>query len=83
MKIGIDLRALLSGDASGVPIFTREVVYEMIKSKEHEFVLFIAGWNREYARILEQFDGQNVQKVFWRVPNRIFNFSMLTKQINI
>jgi glycosyltransferase involved in cell wall biosynthesis len=75
MKIGIDLRALLSGKVSGVPIFTREVVVEMIKSSEHEFVLFLVGWDKRYAKIFDQFDGPNVKKIFWRVPNRIFNFS--------
>ena len=74
MKIGIDLRALLSGKVSGVPVFTREVVREMIRSRDHEFVLFITGWSREYKKILEEFDGPNVKKVFWRIPNRIFNF---------
>ena len=73
MKIGVDLRPLLHGDLSGVPTYTKCLVKEMIRHKEHEFVLFLSGWDEKYKKILDQFQGENVRKVFWRIPNRVFN----------
>ncbi|PIP65905.1 hypothetical protein COW94_04480 [Candidatus Peregrinibacteria bacterium CG22_combo_CG10-13_8_21_14_all_44_10] len=74
MKIGIDLRPLLHGKASGVAVYTHSLVSEMIKHKEHEFVLFLSGSKSEYSHIMDDFSGANIKKVFWKVPNRILNF---------
>lgn len=73
MKIGIDLRPLLHGDLAGIPTYTKCLVREMIKHKEHEFVLFLSGWDKKYKKILDQFDDDNVKKVFLKIPNRLFN----------
>jgi len=73
MKIGIDLRPLLHGDLAGVPTYTKCLVQEMISHREHEFVLFLSGWDKKYKEILNRFDGENVRKVFLRIPNRLFN----------
>ena len=75
MKIGIDLRPLLNEKVSGVSVYTRALVEEMIKHKEHEFVLFLSGRKTEYERILDEFEGDNVKKVFWQVANRALNFA--------
>ncbi len=74
MKIGIDLRPLLHGKASGVAVYTRSLVREMIKHREYEFVLFLSGRKGEYEKILDEFEGPNVKKVFWKVSNRALNF---------
>lgn len=77
MKIAIDLRALLHGKASGISTYVRELTQEMIKHKEHEFVLFLSGRKEEYRDILDRFSRGNVKKFFLKTPNRILNFKQI------
>lgn len=77
MKIAIDLRALLHGKASGISTYVRELTHEMIKNKEHEFVLFLSGRHQEYLDILDRFSRENVKIFFLKTPNRIFNLKQI------
>ena len=77
MKIAIDMRALLHGKASGISTYIRELVREMIKHKEHEFILFLSGGKEEYRDILDRFTRDNVKKVFLHTSNRWFNLKQI------
>ena len=41
-KIGVDLRPLLEDFESGVKVYTREMLLEMMKNSDFEFDLFIS-----------------------------------------
>ncbi|MBU1018585.1 MAG: glycosyltransferase family 1 protein [Patescibacteria group bacterium] len=77
MNIAIDLRPLLHGKVSGVSTYTSHLTSEMIKHKDHEFVLFLSGSRDDYMDILEGFSGDNVRKFFLKTPNRLFNLKQI------
>ncbi len=76
MNIVVDLRPLIGGKTSGVEIFTRRLVENLISvGKAHTFILWVNA-SADQNEILSCFSGRNVVKIQTRIPNRLLN-SML------
>jgi glycosyltransferase involved in cell wall biosynthesis len=76
MNIVIDLRPLIGGRLSGVEIYTRNLVKNLIRiDRKNKYILWINAF-ADQEKILADFDGENVVKINTRIPNKILN-SML------
>lgn len=76
MNIVIDLRPLIGGRLSGVEIYTRNLVKNLIRiDRKNKYILWINAFANQ-KKTLADFDGENVIKINTRIPNKILN-SML------
>lgn len=72
LKIGVDLRPLLEDFESGVKVYTREMLFEMLKSKDYDLDLFYQAGKR-YEKIHELFP--NVRHI--KISNFVFNLKSI------
>ncbi len=73
MKIGIDLRTLMSGSKSGIPGFTHSLVSEITK-KDTQNEYF--GFYNSYKNLLLPTLGNNIHIKKLGLPNKILNSSL-------
>jgi len=74
MKIGIDIRSLMSGEYSGVPEYTVNLLQALLKiDTENEYKLFYNSWKKAKTSLL-QFESDRVSLVKTKFPNKLFNF---------
>ena len=81
MKILIDLRAIQDGHFSGVEIFTRNVVKNLIKLNKKDKIFF---WTNSYQKLSISFiafkkkliNKKNVFFVHTKFPNKLLNLSL-------
>lgn len=77
MNIVIDLRPLIGDKLSGVEIYTRNLVKNLIGiDGKNTYILWINAYS-DQSEILSRFNGRNVVKIHTRIPNKILNALLL------
>ncbi len=76
MQIGIDIRALMDAQYSGVPEYTLNLVKEILKLANQNYYKLFYNSGRDVSQQIPKFVGENVETVSTRYPNKIFNFVM-------
>ncbi len=76
MKIGIDARCLLDKNLSGVGLYAKNVIENMIRlAPDDEFILY-ANTRRGLEKNLPDYSFENVNNIISKFPNRLFNLSL-------
>lgn len=76
MKIGIDIRPLMSPIRAGVGEYTHELLSAIFKlDKENQYWLFYNSHNDVFAHI-PLWSGSNIHYVATKWPNKLFNISI-------
>ncbi len=70
MVIAIDIRPLLESEQTGVSVYTKELIDELVKNKNHQFILFYNSWGKEINDVWQQ---SNVVVRRFRSPNKLLN----------
>ncbi len=70
MTIAVDIRPLLEEEKTGVSVYTKYLVDELVKNKNHRFILFYNSWSKKIPDIWQQ---PNVEVRHFRRPNKLFN----------
>lgn len=74
MRIGFDLRTLIEGKVTGVETYTINLLRALLTiDQKNTYVLFANAGSTLSA--IPEFMGANVEKRFFRFPNKLFNFS--------
>ena len=74
MRIGIDIRALMEKEYSGVPEYTLNLVKAILaQDKENEYKLFYNS-GRDISGRMPEFKYENAKVVSTHYPNKIFNY---------
>lgn len=68
MVIGIDIRPLMHGKTSGIEVYIRSLLKELLKDKKNTYVLYYNAWEKPKASM--NFEG--ARTVSSRIPNKIF-----------
>src|SRR3989344_7182480 len=72
MVIAIDIRPLLESEQTGVSVYTKELVEELVKNKNHQFILFYNSWKKEISNVWPQ---SNVTLRRFHIPSKLINTS--------
>src|SRR3989338_5527849 len=70
MVIAIDIRPLLESEQTGVSVYTKELIDELVKNKNHQFILFYNSWGKEISNVWPQ---SNVAVRRFKLPNKLIN----------
>lgn len=70
MVIAIDIRPLLEIEQTGVSVYTKELIGELVKNKNHQFILFYNSWRKE---IVDAWQQSNVAVRRFHSPNKLLN----------
>jgi glycosyltransferase involved in cell wall biosynthesis len=75
-NIFIDARTLLTSRLTGVPIYTKYIIEELLKKDtENNYILFSNAFKKNISLANRfGFRGPRVREVNWGIPNRPFNF---------
>ena len=70
MVIAIDIRPLLESEQTGVSVYTKELIDELVKNKNHQFILFYNSWGKEISDVWRK---EHVKLRRFGLPNKLFN----------
>ncbi len=74
MKIGIDIRALMDKEYSGVSWYTLDLLTEILRQdRSNEYVLSYNS-GRDISARIPKFEQSNVKTFFTRYPNKLYNY---------
>lgn len=73
MKIGIDIRPLMSGKISGVEVYMKHLLNTLFELDQNNQYYLYYNNNRDLSGFLPKFNYPQVQIVKTAVPNKIFN----------
>jgi len=73
MKIGIDIRAFMDDNFSGIPEYTYNLLKEIFKlDKNNQYILFYNSFG-DFSSRIPLFKAANVKIVHTAYPNKVFN----------
>ncbi len=73
MKIGIDIRAFMDDNFSGIPEYTYNLLKEIFRlDKNNQYILFYNSFG-DYSRQIPRLKAANVKIVHTAYPNKVFN----------
>ena len=70
MVLAIDIRPLLENEQTGVSVYTKNLIDELVKHDNHQFILFYNSWRKT---ITDSWIRPNVEVRRLRLPSKILN----------